>query len=104
MVITEFLEGNRWRFTMTFLTPDEDGTATDPDTVTVYRRKLGGSLDDLETFTYADDQVSKTGVGIYAIELDFADAGQYVLGFEGTGACVAYTELNVTVAQAQARP
>jgi hypothetical protein len=100
-----FLEGNSRIYTSTFKVPDENGTATDPTTVTFFRRKIGdGLLANLESYVYGtDSEVLKTAVGEYTFTIAFDEDGEYVIGVEGTGTCQAYEEIEVSVRNAKAR-
>lgn len=63
--------------------------ATDPTTVTLKVKDPSGNLD---TYTYALSQVTKSSTGIYYKDLSIDEAGVWRYRFVGTGACVGEEE------------
>lgn len=62
------------------------GAPIDPTAVQLNVRPYGG---DIQTFTYALNQITRTGVGAYYCDFTPTTPGQYFYRFSGTGAAVA---------------
>jgi hypothetical protein len=65
---------------------DADGEPADPDTVTL-QVKLAGTVTE---YTYADDQLTRDGVGVYHFDLTVSGRTHY--RWVGTGAVLAAVE------------
>lgn len=81
--------GNGVTVTGTFTVPDEDGTPTNPDTVTFSFKN--GDAGVWTNWVYGVDvQVVRVSTGVYTIDLDTTDLpGRWIVIMVGTGAAEA---------------
>lgn len=71
--------GDLVRITGTFTVA---GTATDPTTVTLKVKDPSGNVD---TYTYALSQVTKSSTGVYYKDISLDEAGYWYYQWTGTG-------------------
>ena len=85
-------KGQRVRFTGAFA--DLAGAPTDPTMVTFTVLRPDGTT---QTYTYAGGDLTKSGVGVYFIELTLSVAGTWSASWTGAGALIAYDEFDFAV-------
>lgn len=83
MSVNAYDVGDVVRLTGTFAV---GGTNTDPSTVTLYVEDPGGNV---ATLTYADEELTKSGTGVYYYDQAIDEAGLWKYRFVGTGAAAA---------------
>ena len=85
--------GDKIRETCTFA--NAAGTATDPTAITCHVEKPSGTV---VSHTYpTSTALSKSGTGVYLIDITTTGAGAYEIRFTGTGGVVASQETYFSV-------
>jgi hypothetical protein len=97
------VEGNERVVRVSFRVPDDDGTLTDPTTVTfTARRRQGAIIDDPVVYVYGtDDEVEKESTGIFVLTF-VPTAGRWTVHAQGTGNCHAAAEIDFQVNESAA--
>lgn len=89
----DIIVGNRAVVTASFA--NDAGTLVDPTTVTAKTCTPHGVV---TTYTYpASPTLTKTSTGVYELEFDLSEVGNWEVRFVGTGALVAAGETEIDV-------
>ena len=96
--MTQYLVGQTKRIQDTFT--NVAGVVSDPTTIQL---RIGvyladGSVDTLQTYTYAAAQLIKASTGVYYKDYTFVQAGRHVLEFTTTGTPTTVDILEIDVA------
>lgn len=84
--------GDTVRFTGTFF--NSSGALADPTSVTVRYKNEDGTE---RRFVDADPSVTKSGTGVYFIDVVVNRPGRWKVRFEGLGTLVTHTDIEVDV-------